>query len=624
MVNTNFKLRVLNPLKGKAYSNFNMLGFDTETLQNPKIDYPLITEQSFLLGCVYGEEIQRYFWDRQEMEDFLLSDKFSRNNYKIYASNLDFDFRMIFQDSKALKNFFQIEKNGLIYAQYKPNLEGIERISFYDTWNYTGKVKVEELGKLLNIEKLEKPSFLGQRPKTWSESEELKAYCMRDAQITYHTAKFMQTFTNSLNCKLKITLASTGMDYWRRNHQKEGLFQESREILQKHFLAFHGGRVEMFKRGVFDYPIYIFDYNSHYPACCYYGIDNKGSYPNPNSGHYLKKGHSVYIDNYEGISKIKIKIPYKYALPLGINSVDGKLIFPYGIIEGFFTHIEIRKALEIGSEILEYGECIYYSETFKPFRECIKVLYKLRSDYREKNDLLMSQMVKTLMNSGIFGKFAQKIDEKSVVHFDENIFSNEHGELFHVKDGKEIILNKHVVRGHIVYEKVPNPKIPLFVNPILASYTTALARLKLYDNISKYEKDLVYCDTDSLMLTKRHFEDSKELGGLKLECIMENSIFGMPKLYGYEYYKDGKYLYRIKSKGLPKDIETKEDFMRILSDGKIDRYRWLRNKEANIRGEKFASIVPFTKKIGLNDTKRAWPKSFSFKENQDSSPIYIK
>ena len=611
------RFNVLMPLRSQAKNKSDLYGFDVETLHKQENGY--IT-QKFLLGSVYGKNVSRVFNDREEMQAFLLSRKF--RNKKIYATNLDFDFHILFDNSDYWKNMFVIERHGLIFAKYmikhENDLNQRRTIKFYDTWNYTGKTSVDAMGKLLNIPKINKPSFLGQMPDGYDQLKELSDYCLRDSEITYNFAEFMQDFCNTHNAKYKITLASIGMDFWRRNFQEIPLWQEKRFILERHYKAFHGGRVEMFKRGYINDPVYFYDFNSHYPACCFNGVDNKGSYPDPNSSHFLNKGDLCYIEQYEGISYIEMKMPYAYIMPVGMLSDDNKFVFPYGVIKGFFTHIEIRECLKYGAEIINIGECIYYSENFIPFRECIDYLYKKRFEYKDQGNELMSQMVKTIMNGGIFGKFAQKLDDKDKIIFDQNVFCNEIGELFYTEDGRTIKLKKFVQRGHLFYEKVKTDHVPNFIQPILSTYTTALARIRLFKEMNQYKDDVIYCDTDSIMSLKPHFEDSKDLGELKLEKVSKEALFILPKLY---YYIDENDNFRLKSKGLPKTINEKAIFEQCLDQGFVENDHWLRFKEAGVRKMEFASIIKQNKKISSDDTKRAWNKAFNKREMQDSMPL---
>jgi hypothetical protein len=78
---------------------------------------------------------------------------------------------------------------------------------------------------------------------------------------------------------------------------------------------------------------------------------------------------------------------------------------------------------------------------------------------------------------------------------------------------------------------------------------------------------LYYSDTDSIYIDEdseldSSFIDSKVLGKLKLENIVNKAYFLSPKMYYLETI-DGKIIYKVK--GLSHDIElTKDDFEQLL------------------------------------------------------------
>lgn len=473
------------------------------------------------------------------------------------------------------------------------------------------------MGKLLGILKLEKPKAFTRIPENYDEWEEMKEYNIRDSEITYRFAKFFcDDFCRSINCKPKITLASTGQDYWRRNHQPKDIFQEKRYMIDKHFEgSMHGGRTECFQRGLFNFKHYYYDFNSHYPACCRDGFDNKGSYPNPSSARYSEHITDNMINNYEGITKVDIYCPDMHIPLLGITNKDGKYIFPKGNLKGWFTNIELREALKLGYEIQNIYEGVYYTDTFIPFRSAVEELYKKRLRYKEDNNNIMQLLTKVMMNSALFGKFAQNINEKTIIHNIDNLRMDETGYLY-LKDRRIDTFNK---RGNFIFEIIKAPRrIPVFIMPILASYTTALARIKLHRYMNKKPHTVIYCDTDSIVTINRSFDESDKLGDLKLEYEIDHSIFIKPKFY---YLNDGVYDV-FKSKGLGK-IQNKDDFDNLLDTKKVSRKRFLRLKESFVREMPYSAIVDSPKQISLEDDKRSWKLDFSLEYAQTSLPLTI-
>jgi len=624
------RFHILKRLVSIPTNNKQIFGFDVETKQQQKISERGLqyTQQEFLMGSVVGKDLKRVFWNKKEMQKFMVTDQKLRDNL-VFATNLDFDFNMLFDDFEDAKNFNILERNGrFIMITYRKGFKIINnkktyghKWRFLDTINYS-KFGVQKLGEMLNIPKIEHPSFLGQEPKTREEEQELIQYNVRDSYISYKFGEFMQQFCTGINAKLKITIASIGMDYWRRNYLDRDIFREKREYINKHFQgSIKGGRTENFKRGYFE-NIFYYDFNSMYPSVCVKGYDGKGHYPNPTSVKIVREGAEDYIDIFEGISKVDITCPYMYIPLLGSHDKNGKLFFPKGDISGWWTHVELRKAIKLGYEIKKVYETIYYTDEFVPFKDCVKTLYELRMSYKKEGNAPMEQMIKTLMNAGLFGKFAQKIDKKTNTYHIKNLHVEKDGTVYVEQNGKKIVLHKFNIRGQYVFEKIEIPlRIPVYILPILASYTTALARIKLHKDMNQYAKNVIYCDTDSITVNKKVFDTSTSLGELKLEDEIKEAIFCRPKQY---YYNNGKKDI-IKIKGVKKYVlPDYESFMTILQTGKTSYKRFTTTKESAIRKIPYGSIIDVQKRISLEDDKRLWKGRFNISGIQDSKPLSMR
>lgn len=594
------------PLKSKYDNKKKIYGFDVETIEKDNERYPY---HVFYMGSVVGDDVKKVFFDKENMADYLISNKFNRSY--MMATNLGYDFFKIFDDTEYIKDFKFIFKNDLLMARYK-------NITFVDTLNYT-QSSVKKIGDMLGIDKLPQPKAWKREANNNKEMEELIKYNLRDSLISQRFGVYFQDFCNFLGCKMKLTIASTGLDNWRRHFQTSPLIQEPEFMLRKHYNAFHGGRTEIFKRGYIDHA-YYYDFNSHYPACCFEGIDGKGSYPFPNSAQYINKNitNITYIEEREGISKVSVTTPNDYIMILGIKE-NGKFIFPSGTFTGWFTHVEIREALKHGYTINNILETIYYSKTFIPFRDVITDLYKLRRKYQIDDNKLMEHMIKILMNGGLYGKFAQKVFNQQDMYTIDKLRAEDNGKIY-IK-GEKGYIKDYIQRGKYIFVKKEIDKLYPFVHPILATTTTALARLKLFKYMRKVEDDTIYCDTDSIVTKRKRFSSSTELGGLKLEHEIHNSVFVRPKFYLIRN-KDDKVI--IKNKGVGKAIKNEFDFFNVLCNKKVNMERFTKLKESHVRKVPISTIIKYIKKLNLNDDKRIWDGSFNHKIEQDSKPLLIQ
>ncbi len=628
-VSKEFHDNLLVPLKGKACNKLEVFGFDIET-EHVRKDFLRKSgksvkcwEQNFVVGSVVGDNTEEVFRDKREMQDYLLGRKF-RGSY-IFATNLEFDFNMLFRD--RLNDFSFIYRHGLLAAIHRKEENKRRRVwTFVDSTNYM-KASVANLGKIVGIDKHDKPrvmennpeglGIIARRPRNDEEWEELIRYNVQDSRITYLFAEKFKQFCTAHNMKLKLTIGSVGMDYWRRNHQKTPFTREPDLQLRKHFLgSFRGGMTQVFKRGTYEGKVYCYDYRSSYPGVMLKGVDGKGSYPHPSTFVHRDKSNTGLIEEYEGICHAKVKAPYSYVPMLGIKTND-KLLFPYGTFQGWFTNHELRKAMDMGYEV-DPGEMIYYHTLFKPFKEAVKTLYKIRKDYKLRKHPFEA-MVKTLMNGGLFGKWGTNFMNMEELHVADRLTFDKDGRAS--MDGKP--LDKFSVSNEGVLVSTMKEAKPMrYSFPILSSYTTMLGRVKLIQDITPHKKHLLYSDTDSAYMTRPCIEEKDELGGWELEKVADGALFIRSKLYKLDF--NGKPSV-CKSKGVGRFMSTDYDFMRAIDTGRIAMERFTKMKESSRMGINSGSIMYLTKDFNLNDDKRDWNgKSFSVDDWQDSEPLKLR
>jgi len=626
-----FYKNLFMPLKAKAGNNFDVYGFDVETT-HIKEDFKRKSgkivscwKQEFLMGSVYGEGTEEVFWDRKEMADHLLKRKYMGG--MMVATNLEFDFNILYYD--CLEKFKLVYSNGLI-AAIKSDKKNDKRRkwTFTDTLNYM-RCSLGKLAEIVSEQKMSMPSTMKEapgisifsRPPTNPfEKQEVINYNVNDSKITYLFAKKFKDFCTQHNMKMKLTIGSTGMDYWRRNHQKHPMIREKEGMVMKHFQgSFRGGMTQTFKRGTYNDKMWYFDYRSAYPAVMTTGIDRKGNYPDPSSSVYKEKGNTELIEHYEGICYAHIKAPYAYIPYLGYKAPSGKLLFSYGEFDGWFTHYELRKAMNLGYEV-DPGEMIYYYNIIKPFKDAVEYLYKLRKEYKQEKHPFEA-MVKVLMNSGLFGKWGTNPNNmEEIIALKSIEFKNgmPHYKNKPISDAK-IFESIGLFDGFITRKKPSKPFKYSF--PIWSEYTTALGRDKLMTDIRKYPKNIVYCDTDSAVVDKPVFEEGLELGDWEKEHELEGGVFIKSKLY---MLKLAEQKFICKSKGVGKFMKEKDDFIKVVNTGSVDMERFTKMKESNNIGIKSGSVMQFSKHLSFNDDKRNWNgKDFSLDDWQDSEPLEL-
>jgi len=629
---------------------FSIWGFDIETYGENNI---------FLMGSIVNDKEKFIFWNREEMINFLTTSHKFRGNSLIFATNLGFDFMALFGND--LSNYdIEFCMRGSSFINIKITLEKKYTLNFRDTMNFL-KTSVSNLGDILKIPKLDKPKFLGEIPKNNKEKKELEIYNIRDSEITFKFANFLQDSFNKIGCNIKFTIASTSMSLFRNKYLKEFLFQPKKEIIEFLYKAYYGGRTETISRGKIKNMNY-YDINSLYP----YVMLSK-EYPHPNYIEYItfdwdkidnknkeiskkeiKRGLDL-VNKFEGVSYCLVKAKFNKdnkflenipILPYRDESLN-KLVFPLGYFESYQTHVELRKAINLGYEVLIF-KSVYYEKTFNPFKDFVTDNYNKRLEEKKKGSS-MDIVYKLILNS-LYGKFAQKMETTEII-----INNSEESK---EKVMKAILKNKELEKNKKDYKykidmidnyslddeeqnDILNPQIyfitdldkeyiPKFINPILSIYITSYARLELFnliETIKKNKKNIVYFDTDSV-ITDYNFNTSKDLGALKKEYDIKEGIIIKPKMYylkGLNEKKEETEVY--KCKGLM-GINSYKDFENIISTRKFNYIKFCKFKESLRRKLHYNKKISIDKDINLEDNKRVW-KNEKFNKNilEESTPI---
>jgi len=568
-----------------------LYGFDVETYDR---------NRKFCLGSIVGKDYRRLFHDKDALISELMTKRFQHSI--LCATNLSFDFLVLFFGSTQIKNFDMLFRgsdmlmckthvyNNRFNRHYNKHRTSL---TFLDTMNYS-KASVKKLGDMLEIPKLEKPKALGRRPRNKAELKELSIYNIRDSEISYKAIRFFFSVFEELGATPKMTIASTAMSLYKNRYLHTEYFRHDKEVLLKIFEGYYGGRTEAFSRGKIE-NINYYDVNSLYPDVM------RLRYPNPNSLHMNRMNTDYYIMNYEGMSEVSISCPYMDYPLLPLRHED-KLIFPTGTFRGSYCNNELRRAIQLGYTVLKVHNNIYYTSVCEPFRHYVEDLYSVRMRYKELGSP-MEKVVKLFLN-GLYGKFGQKFEGK------ENLLPFNH-------TAEELDkLQYFEILGDFI--RIKTDTIPAsFCIPIWAAYVTAYGRMKLHDLILLAKP--FYVDTDSLMTTK-YFKESKELGELKLEMRILDGIIVKPKFY-FVRGEEGTFS---KIKGVSKRLVA-DEFHRLMIEKKISYSKFLKIKESLRRkDDKIPNeIVPIMKRLSMEDTKRGWSEPFNHLCMQHSQPINI-
>lgn len=522
------------------YSDNNFWVFDTEDDSQGKVYWV-----DFFNG------VQHYAFDNSDraLEWLMMQEG------EFWAVNLEYDLINLF--GPLLDPLTVLTYGG--FGLLKASIYG-KPVRFRNTLRHW-PMSVEEMGQRLGYPKLPfDPTNL--------------QYCQRDCEVTWRfiAAMFEKYYEIGIE-EIKATLPSTSLAFFTEKWCKVNWYRHGDLAVWK-FLSQsrYGGRCEIFQTGAVRGHIHEYDINSSYPAC----MRNK-PFPNLDT---MQRGKTISDFEKAGVACCTVKCPSMEFPLLPYKSEEtGKLLFPIGTFQGTWTYAELKKAVQLGYQILKIHDTIEYDLMPSPFTPYIDFLYGRRQEVKGKDEL-MSYTLKILMNA-LFGKWGEE------------------GELLVISRGK-----KHTMC-----------QVPKHSNMIWASYVLSYGRLALYDYIQQASTygHVLYCDTDSVFIKTQSstipFIGSSELGALAHKKSYRLAHFKLPKLYQV----DKSY----KAKGVPNDKKHTfpEHLKQTFFEGEIAEflkpYRWMESKklheQANVWRTVTKQVQSTYDKRNTLQNGRTWP-----------------
>lgn len=431
---------------------------------------------------------------------------------------------------------------------------------------------------------------LDENEPSWSE------YLKQDCVSLYEVLeRFHELVEVTLGGEVGITAASTAMKTFRRSYQIAPIQRHSEhEAFFRR--CYYGGRVEIFRKsGV---GLHYYDINSAYP----YAMRQ-----NMPVGELLEvrhnKPHQALIDTHIGFCWARVEVPPMNVPVLPVKH-DGKLVFPVGRLQGYWSMVELLRAEELGCVV--HWDRTLLIEGEPALRSYVDHLYQFRDKEKPGYDEGLAITCKLLMNS-LYGKFGTKTEKEKIVML-------EPGDP--IPRGRPADPSDPDCAVWYVEEEIKAS----YIIPQIAAHITALARLQLHSILLEADKrgGLYYCDTDSIITTEDLFHlCGSALGGLKDEGEGNTYTgeFLQPKLYCL----DGELRPETKlaTKGFSK--LSREDYLRVKA-GEAIRIENL-EKIGSMAKKQFSSgpmMRVIHKQMRSNDEKRL------HLQNGFTCPIYLE
>lgn len=442
-----------------------------------------------VMGCYDGERYETFHRQTKTESYHGIIKRFLKHitnkrysGYTWYAHNGGkFDFLFILEDIMDSGFQFQIlETNGSIISIDIITRNG--KITIADSYHLL-RASLKALTESFNVAH-KKKDYDVMKGVSWHDKK-LMQYLENDCIGLYEC---LVSFRKILGVsKLRLTIASQALQVFR-----DQLGDETELLtmpiayendLRDNFYA--GGRVELYKgMGT----VNIYDVNSLYPSVMLNEMP---------LGEVFKT--NSYRKGYIGFYCVEIlDTPDWYISPLMLKG--GKCFFPNG--RGIYYMSSDTLEMLIHDYGIRYK--ILYGYYFKKreylFNNYIERFYKEKSEYYGQARGIIA---KFLLNA-LYGKFAQKRLRETITtmrNAGKNRFTD-----FQPESGLGLVL-------------VLKESKSTFILPYLSAYITELARLKHFLLMREDEKNIYYCDTDSIFSSSNYYDRyvSKKIGDLSFK-----------------------------------------------------------------------------------------------------------
>lgn len=540
--------------------------------------------ESFIFGCVVGHKVRKTFFNVHDFKEFIFSRK---NRGKVFfAHNAEYDLTTLFGNIiKELDNK-AIFSGGLFIKAKKKNVTFLNSLAIL-------KSSVKELGKNLGLDKMELDNKFKDGVGPISVTQEDVNYCFRDCDIIFEYLKKIYSYSG----EIKPTVASVAMNIFTKKYLKRHIHIHP---LNENFReSYYGGRVECFRMG--SVRANKFDVNSLYPFICtqikfpdFENLFEKGSVPVKVFLHYLT--------NYEGQATVTVKHKKSFVGCLPFRMKD-ELIYPTGVFSGTWNFNELRTAVNTGLvEIVKVKKFIYgRPKQFSELKKYMLDFFHLKNTTSGADKIIF----KFLLNA-LTGKFAER-QKNELIYFPDFETFVEQEKKFDGKNYEMKPFSKDREDFFIEVEKKIS-KTKKYLIPTVSSYICSGARSYMVPFYIEYRNQLVYTDTDSIVMNGNLSPSfvGEELGKFKKEKEIVTYIFGN-KHYS-TLQADG--LKKLYLKGIPKDHKVKKDGSYIYN-------KMTRTKESLRRGIEPGLFFEVPKFLSKEYTKRTV-------RNNKTNPLNIK
>ncbi|HKV95869.1 MAG TPA: DNA polymerase [Gammaproteobacteria bacterium] len=510
--------------------------FDTETDQE-QVDHNTVRHVLRFGWAAYRRRLSSGEWSAPswchfttaaQLWDWIESLLHGRMRLYLFAHNQGFDLPVVDAFSELHRRGFALGKAVIdcppVLLKWRRAAASIEALDTLNIW----RVPLSQLGTKVGLRKLKMPAP-GASERRWL------AYGRRDVKVIMAACLAWFAFLQTQRLGgFAPTLASQAMRAYRHRFMHVDLLTDADDnALELARESYVGGRVECYRLGRVEGPIYRLDVNSMYPY-----VMRDSLMPVKLISTTRRSDHAdlrAWLSRYCVTAKVDIFTD----APVYPVVHQGRLVFPLNRFTTTLCTPELRYALECGH--VERVHHVAVHEGAVIFGEFVSELWELRRAAARAGDKLLEWLLKIFQNS-LYGKFGQRgrvyRDAGQVEHTDARAWLE--------LDADTGTTYKHRTLGGL-HQVFADDAESFNSMPAIAAHVCAYARLYLWQlQLTAGRENVLYCDTDSLATTEAGYMElaalvnPEQLGALKLEGVESWGIYRGPKDYQYPTYSKTK------------------------------------------------------------------------------------
>lgn len=413
----------------------------------------------------------------------------------------------------------------------------------WDTFKLAAGLSLADLGEAIGCPKYETPKRLldpdDWRPDWVCETHGtpgcIICYNLRDAEIVWRYVTLLQEWIETHGVEMKRSLPGMAVALWQSWDLDKSQTLHSAQVRKLARTAYHAGRCEVFRYGV-QHDVRVYDFRSHYGA-----IMAGAELPDCRQLTYSPQlPRSWDPDGKHGVVEAEVRVPALRCPPLPV--VHGERVYyPTGRFRGAWAISELRRAIAAGVSVSWWGTAAWSPATVQPFTVTAPALLEAREQYRRQGSPL--EVVPKLLLNSIPGRLGlREVQLRRIYrrwHAGVSLDELQGAELEAAGDAV------YMVREHEVH------RAPAASNPLWAAEITALGRIRLLDQLQRADRELVYCDTDSVHTLGTLDAGADRPGQLVLKDEYQVGRYLAPKLYRLESYTGNV---EVKARGIPRRV----------------------------------------------------------------------